>query len=223
VDSEAASADFRQAAAALIDTAATTSAQGMNAWLSSVAEVPVEELDWQAVVGSIRSGTPTDEVLQRSIKRARVAFLTGATLEQALAIGRNSAATAAATNVAYAARAVAPVFGVANGVAGWRRRPSPGACQFCLLASTQRYRTGALMPMHPNCNCIPVPIFGDRDPGRVVDKAGLALLKKAKADGTKVVVNEHGELGPLLSNAADNFTGPADLRPSRDTEVPTDE
>lgn len=202
---------FIAEAARIIDAGATNVAQTGDLWLANLADVPPGTLDYDEIVSGIRKGTTTEEVLARSIKRARVLHFAGQSNAEALAGGKTRALGVAGTNVPYAMRQTAQAFGIAHGVAGWRRRPNPGACMFCMMASTQRYRTGALMPMHTNCHCVPMPILGTSDPGRVIDKQGLALLKQAKKDGTKVAVNEHGELGPMLGKAGDTFTSEDEL------------
>lgn len=84
------------------------------------------------------------------------------------------------------------------------RRVLTGAenCGLCVVASTQRYRTGDLMPIHPNCDCVVAPIIGDADPGRIINTQRVA------ADATPSGRNNQGvsiftednlvDLGPLL-------------------------
>lgn len=150
-------------------------------------------------------GVPAVEVYRRPIVTARVAVSRGATFEDAMAAGRARAVQAVATDTVLANRAAArDAMAAQPSVVGYRRVPDATACQFCLLASTQRYHFEQLMPIHPDCGCSVAPIVGDRDPGRVIDR-GLAdrLMNTDPAAG--IAVHEHGELGPVLYPAGAHF------------------
>lgn len=131
------------------------------------------------------------------------------------------------------------------------RRVLTGAesCGLCVIASTQRYHKADLLPIHPNCDCVIAPIYGDQDPGRVINskrvtddaaptgesRSGVpvfeddqlidtdlltqdvhdAILREfgqvafdaRQLDYRKVLlVQEHGELGPVLAVARHKFT-----------------
>lgn len=98
-------------------------------------------------------------------------------------------------------------------------------CALCIVASTQRYRTGQLKGIHPGCNCVVRPIIGDDDAPHVLDGDLLAQVHKEiaakfgvsdraarKIDYRKILLTrEHGEYGPTLTYSTDRFTGPDDL------------
>lgn len=109
-------------------------------------------------------------------------------------------------------------------------------CALCVIASTQRYHTAGLMPIHPGCDCGERGVRAGRDPGQVIDQRLLDLTyeqvdaKLSSGDpspdlGTKktstgkpisdltelIVTRQHGELGATLAWRQDSFTGPADL------------
>ena len=111
-------------------------------------------------------------------------------------------------------------------------------CALCTIASTQRYRRGSLMPIHPGCDCGVEPLPRGAFPNQVIDqnlldrtheqialKVGasdrgarnLGLGKetasgKPISDFTDLIVShDHGEFGPTLAWRADHFTGPANL------------
>lgn len=131
------------------------------------------------------------------------------------------------------------------------RRVLTGAesCGLCVIASTQRYHKADLLPIHPNCDCVIATIYGDKDPGRVINservtddatptgesRSGVpvfeddqlidtdlltqdvhdAILREfgqvafdaRQLDYRKVLlVQEHGELGPVLTVARHKFT-----------------
>ena len=55
-------------------------------------------------------------------------------------------------------------------VVGWRRVLTGKSCTWCATVSTQRYRSAESANFgHDRCDCTAVPIFGDRDPGRVIN------------------------------------------------------
>ena len=88
-------------------------------------------------------------------------------------------------------------------------------------------------PMHANCQCSIAPVFKENDRAiRDFNARTLANMKKAnegqpgnywaskkfRVDGRTgevtmpdVAVREHGELGATLTDASQNFTGPADI------------
>lgn len=119
-------------------------------------------------------------------------------------------------------------------VVGYRRvLNGPVNCGLCVVASTQRYRRGDLLPIHPGCDCSVLPIHGDQDPGWVIDEDQLdsvhaAIEERFGAHARSagefrtphdealhyrdlLVVNEHGELGPVLGVRGQDFTAAADL------------
>lgn len=131
------------------------------------------------------------------------------------------------------------------------RRVLTGAesCGLCVIASTQRYHKKNLLPIHNNCDCVISPIYGDKDPGRIINskrvsdeatqsgetlsgvpifeddqllntdlltddvhKAILEEFGEMAFDGRRLdyrkvlLVQEHGELGPVLTVARHKFT-----------------
>lgn len=79
-----------------------------------------------------------------------------------------------------------------QGVVGWRRVPQGSTCSWCVLVSTQRYRSAESASFgHGHhgidfCDCDIVPIFGRSDPGRVINRPMLAAWKQAQKDAEKV-------------------------------------
>ncbi len=63
----------------------------------------------------------------------------------------------------------------------YRRVLTGESCDLCRIASTQRYNTGDLMPIHGRCDCRVAPIVGNHDAGRIVNRE---LYRELKADGT---------------------------------------
>lgn len=111
-----------------------------------------------------------------------------------------------------------------DNIVGYRRCPRGGrSCALCLLAATQRYHRGDLMPIHDHCHCIVEPIYGDREPPQVIEPAQLKAVHASIEAATgsadlsgghyrdAVLVHHHGEIGPVLTFREHSFTGPSDL------------
>lgn len=91
-------------------------------------------------------------------------------------------------------------------------------CALCYVASTQTYSTDDLLPIHPGCDCGTAPVASG---GRAVMDANLAATHEAVQDrlGTsdsgarapdyrkQLIVQEHGELGPVLAVRGQHFAG----------------
>lgn len=93
------------------------------------------------------------------------------------------------------------------------------SCALCVVASTRVYRTRDLLPLHGGCNCDVVPIAGPHDVGPPINEADLKRLYEAagstSAEDLKrvaVEINEHGELGPVLTVRGQRFLTAAERR-----------
>lgn len=100
-----------------------------------------------------------------------------------------------------------------DNIVGYRRVPAGGnVCELCLTAATQRYHRDDLMPIHPGCSCDVEPLYGSEDPGQVIDLVTSDTGEPAAVDNpSDVVVQDHGELGPVLAVRGQAFRGPDDL------------
>lgn len=86
-------------------------------------------------------------------------------------------------------------------------------CALCVVASTQRYYRGDLMPIHPGCDCGVQPLPPGLAVNQVIDEDLLEQVHQITADRLGVsdrggrapdyrkllAVSEHGEYGPTLS------------------------
>ena len=98
-----------------------------------------------------------------------------------------------------------------------------GSCGLCIAASDRVYNKASLMPMHGGCNCDVLPIIGAAggtgDPGNSLNNLDLAAVYAEAGNSSdswdlkraRFEVNEHGELGPVLTVEGHTFTGPDDL------------
>jgi hypothetical protein len=187
-----------------------------------------------AVTGAaVRNGTATDAVYERAVIQVRRALADGRTWEQGMAEGRARAISTAETDVMLTQRAaMADMAQRTPRIVGYRRVLTGRSCVLCGVASTQRYRTDQLMPIHNHCDCGVAPIIGDQDPGNVLNRQAVRQLKAdtgradywnargvvddqgrlvAKPNADVVAVHMHGELGPVLTDRSQNFTGPGDI------------
>jgi hypothetical protein len=111
-----------------------------------------------------------------------------------------------------------------DGVTGYRRVLHPelsqtGACGLCIAASDRVYKKSDLMPIHARCHCETLPIIRGQDPAGVLNDLDLKRLYKDAGNTTdqralkkqRYSVNEHGELGPVLTAKGDAFRSPADV------------
>jgi len=111
-------------------------------------------------------------------------------------------------------------------VVGYRRvLEGPHSCGLCIVASTQRYSTGKLLPIHPGCDCSVEPILGGQPADLVIDPALLSAVHQEIADrfgeanagaraipgqgGLKyrdvLIEHHHTELGPVLGVRGQDF------------------
>lgn len=175
-----------------------------EAFLSQTLDRPPLGLDPAGIVAGIRNGVTPEQVYERSFVAVWSALKQGKPWEQAVKLGLDRATSAAATDVqlsfTHTLRAVGTVD---KRIGAYRRIPDPTACDFCRAASGQLYHTADLMPLHNHCGCGVAPV-GDMTGGR-------APSTFPSPAGGQVAVRHHGELGPVLTNAADHFTGPAGI------------
>lgn len=224
---------FTNVAATLSLSAQTQTAANVDGYLALLYGDSPTGLDAANVTGpAVRAGATPEDVYHRAIVTARTGISEGLGYVEAMRQGRRRALDAAQTDVALTQRATMAQVGTRRGIVGYRRVLTGKSCALCGTASTQRYKTGTLMPLHTSCDCGVAPIIGDKDPGHIINKPLLNDLKAAgrqvpdpdywrsrhitvDADGTvtlpKIAVHEHGELGPVLTDASHNFTGPGDI------------
>lgn len=102
---------------------------------------------------------------------------------------------------------------------------SDNPCELCEIASTQIYYTEDLMPIHTNCSCdVEADDTSQSDMDEGFGKIGgdgsdtskdVSALNESgapAADFRKLLaVRSHGEVGPMLTWAAQKFLGPQDL------------
>jgi hypothetical protein len=177
------------------------------------------------VSGEALRGVPPETVYARPFTEIYRQLSEDKSLTEAVTAGERRAMLIGVTDLELAEREAArQVLAGDDRAPAFYRRGLTGDenCAMCIVASTQRYRTGELMPIHPGCDCVVEPIPGDRDPGQVLNEQLLERAHEAivarfgisdrsgrEIDYRKLLlVREHGEFGPVLTVARHLFTGP---------------
>lgn len=183
--------------------------------------------DLDLSTAALRNGANVKEVYTRPFVQMRMALAKGEQFSDALLTGSQTATSLARTEVQLSKRKASLFARRANdNIVGYLRTLTGSEnCALCYVASTQRYRKGDLMPIHPGCDCGEMPIYGDSDPGQVIDQQLLDKSHQAvedrfgfssstgrgEIDYRKITVRDHGELGPMLTVKGHKFVGPNNL------------
>jgi hypothetical protein len=184
---------------------------------------------WRGEGFLARAAMRADEAITQLLAPIEAVLFEGVTERRpvsGLDAALDRAASLARTDVTMAMRAQAHQYmtKVKPTPLGWRRMIHPelsagGTCGLCLAVADRVYQKSDLMPLHDRCHCLPVPVFeGDNhvdtitrdDLQRVYKEAGGtagALLKR-----TRYQVNEHGEIGPVLTKRKDKFRNKRDVK-----------
>ncbi len=185
-----------------------------------------ESLAVDDVTGRPLRGVDPDVVYRRPFAEIYRQLGDGKSLTEAVTAGERRAQLIGLTDLELAdTHAAAAILGRDGRAPRFFRRELTGDenCAMCIVASTQRYRTGKLMPIHPGCDCVPVPVEGDAKyvlDRKLLDAAHTAIEKRfgisdpsgRAIDYRKILlVREHGELGPTLTVARHIFTDADDL------------
>lgn len=186
----------------LVSAGGSASVTALQSFLSRELGRPVADVDVNEVLAGVRGGTTPEEVYRRPFVEVWTGLKNGVQWQDAVGLGLDRAVSAAAMDSQLAMTHGARSFGLADdGIYGFQRVPNAGACDLCLIASTQRYHTGDLMPIHNFCGCGVSPLT--EPSGQIINRDRYEAIK-AKSD-VKVAVREHGELGPVLTNANHDF------------------
>jgi hypothetical protein len=176
---------------------------------------------------ALRNGANTLDVYSRPFVQMRMALAKGESFTDALNTGAMNSRQLARTEIQLSRRKASLYARKANdNVVGYLRTLTGSeSCALCYTASTQRYNKGDLMPIHPGCDCGEMPIYGDTDTGQVIDQQLLDksheavedrfgfsdLSGKTDLDYRKIMVRDHGEIGPMLTVKGHKFIGPNNL------------
>jgi hypothetical protein len=190
--------------------------------LGDEAKLPI--VDYAKTTGKALRGVRPDSVYRRPFQQLWTALDAGMPLEEAVQQGLHRLESIVETDLQLAA--THSIFQGTKGLqrVAYRRTPKNGACALCMIASTQYYHSGTLMPIHPGCRC-GVRVTLTEDESHVADPDLLERIHQAVEQtfgpdavnrGAKdysqyrdlVVVRSHGEYGPTLTRRGDAFEGP---------------
>lgn len=164
-------------------------------------------------------GVAPAEVYARPFVTVRTKLAEGMSYDAAISAGAARLTDIALTDMQLAkthtSRAVYGSAGVTRYV---RTLTGSKNCALCYIASTQTYATDDLLPIHPGCDCGTSPVAaGDRvqmdknltaTHEAVEDRLGASDSGARAPDYRKqLVVQEHGELGPVLTVKGQHFQG----------------
>lgn len=142
---------------------------------------PPPEVDVGGISKRVRNGTSVAAVQNRPFVTTWKGLKDGKSWETATGEGLATAVSAAFTDVSLALRDALPeLMKQEAAIDGYQRVPGGDACDYCVLASTQRYTTGELMPLHNNCGC-GVEILTDA-PYRVSEYTGAKTYQSLPTD-----------------------------------------
>lgn len=187
-------------------------------------------------------GTPADEVYRRPAVTTYTSLSGGSAFDAAAAAGLARLRGLVRMDVQQTRnRQATKAYGGSGFDYTLRVLSGTENCALCVIASTQRYMSKELQPIHPGCDCGTRGVKANQDPGQVIDQALLdqvhdAIEKKLGSsdrgardlgrgkevtygDGSSrladftdlIVTREHGELGPTLVWRDEKFTSAADI------------
>lgn len=218
--------DMTERVVSVVEAAQRQTASVTEAYLQRVAsEVFIGDVRPSGLIepSTLRTGVTHAGAYGRLADQYRFQASQGATLSAAQRAVVTRAASMAGTDLDLAFRAQSRSFMVKNRVDGYRRiirpeRAKSGTCGMCIAASDRLYSRSDLLPIHGGCGCGVLPVKNGHDPGKAVNREDLDRLydeagSTSASDllSTRYVVNEHGEIGPVLGRAGDQFRGPNDI------------
>ena len=146
---------------------------------------------------AVRGGVTPEEVYRRPFVNVWTALGKNEPWDAAVNAGEARATASAEMDVQLAHRASYGALQRAEPrIKGYRRRANGGACSFCVLVNGAFVKRADAMPLHNRCGCGLDPIMQE-------------VAVSSVPEG--VAVHQHGELGPLLTDPAHDFTSPSDI------------
>lgn len=226
-------ADMTSLSTAVNRTMSVTTEAYLTAMAAAVGEstLPGAAID---VSSKALRGIPDEELFRRPAVTLYGALARSEPFTKAKELGRQRLESLMMTNLQLSKTHTAQAtMSRQKRVVGYRRVPRGyGACALCLVAATQRYHRGDLMPIHPGCQCGVSPVIGTEDPGLVLDKEQLAQVHDRMretfgatasdargfrtAEGelmsyrNAILVRNNSEIGPVLTVKKHSFYKPLD-------------
>jgi hypothetical protein len=165
-----------------------------NAYLARALERQPLGINPDELIGSnLRDGIPPAEVYSRPFVTVWTALKEGKPYEDAVKAGLARAVGSVAIDIQMAMRSASDAIEqLDDGIYGYQRVADAGACTFCQTVDGAYVKSAAAMPLHNNCGCGLEPLTA---PHRLASKLPSG-----------VAVHQHGELGPVLTDPAHDFT-----------------
>lgn len=182
---------------------------------------PLNPADYSTA--ALRNGATDTDVYRRPFVDVYRSLSEGKAMTAAIAAGALRISSIASTDVQLARRNAGFQSRSRNSrIVGYARTLTGSEnCALCYVASTQRYHSGDLLPIHSGCDCGEMPIYGNQDPGQVINEVRLEATHEAVGDRfgvsdraaraidyRDIMIQDHGELGPTLTVSGHRFTGP---------------
>lgn len=162
-------------------------------------------------------GVDPAEVYARPYVEVRTKLAAGLPLTAAKSAGRARLQDIARTDVQLARTTTARRSFQRAGVSRYQRvLTGSKSCALCYVASTQTYSRDDLLPIHPGCDCSVAPVVGTFDRNAELEATHEAIQERFGATDRggraidyrkSLIVQEHGEMGPLLAVRGQHFQG----------------
>lgn len=186
-----------------------------DAYIAAVTGVRSLGVDPALVTGAaVRVGADPDAVYRRPAVEVYTALAAGTPLDAAIAQGANRLKGLVGTDLQLAKRGQVALSMQAGNVQRYVRVLTGAEdCDLCTIASTNTYSTADLLPIHNLCDCdVDVADQGSSAARSLnPDRSAVDASRDATSGRGDVIVREHGEYGPVLTFAGDDFTGPGDI------------
>lgn len=202
---------FIERAVPIVRSGGRTAVALTDAYLARKMGTSPVGLDADVVLSGLRNGVSPAEVYARPFHQMWTELGNGKPFPDVLNATITRSAVLADTDVGLAARDSAVEWAKESNaeVYGWERVTDGDACDLCVIASTQRYWTDQLMPIHDRCHCTVAPLT--QPTGQVLWEKVNQSSSIETDEGSSTSVEEHGELGPVLVSPEHDFRGPADV------------
>jgi hypothetical protein len=139
-------------------------------------------------------GVPAVSVYRRPAVTVYTALANGVPFSEAKQQGLTRLLSLASTDIQQARNRQAAASIAGSGFTSYSRVLSGAEdCDLCTVAADRTYYRGDLMPIHPGCDCGVTP-------------NGFGRASDPVESTREAVVHDHGEYGPTLAWAGDNFT-----------------
>lgn len=189
---------FITAALPLVTAGQLQSVRLTDAYLARMLRRQPIGLDAADVTGpAVRGGTDMRTVYRRPFIQLWSALSDGTDYQAAVGMGLTRAVMTARTDVQLTHRAALQAAQDRDpAIRGFQRVADSGACAYCQMIDGAFVKSADAMPLHPGCGCGLEPR---------TEPVDTPVLPDA------VAVHEHGELGPVVGDAAHDFTAQSDL------------